>query len=244
MTTTIDRDNPKKLYVQLYEILKQKIESGQWPVNSQIPIEDELCRQYEVSKATVRIAVSELAKSGYLTRQQGRGTFVCKRIIPEGLTMITSFKEMMLEAGVIFETKLLARTIMMPTDDLDLILDTTEDSHIIYIKRIRTVENEPVLLQESYLPYSICPGIMDDDVESSSLLELIEEKHKIKITKAQDFIEVIPAPEDAATALSIAPLTPVLLLEQKFFAGNQQIMYSRSLKRPERFRLFIERSRK
>jgi DNA-binding GntR family transcriptional regulator len=244
MTTIIDRDNSKKLYVQLYEILKVKIESGQWPVNSQIPTEDELCRQYEVSKATVRIAVAELAKSGYLVRQQGRGTFVCKRIIPEGLSMITSFKEMMLEAGVLFKTKVLAKTIMMPTDDLDLMLDTAEDSHIIYIKRIRTVENEPVLLQESYLPYSICPGIMTDDVETSSLLELIEEKHQIKISKVQDYIEVMPVPEEAGALLGLAPLTPVLLLEQKFFAGNQQIMYTRSLKRPERFRFFIELSRK
>src|SRR3989304_9790883 len=123
----VDRDKPQKLYVQLYEILRKKIENGDWPVGSQIPVEEDLCKTYEVSKATVRLAVLELARQGYLIRQQGKGTFVCKRIIPEGLTMSTSFKELMLEAGVAFSTQVLAQTVMMPTDDIDLKLHITED---------------------------------------------------------------------------------------------------------------------
>ncbi|MCI0469978.1 MAG: GntR family transcriptional regulator, partial [Nitrospirae bacterium] len=123
----INRDNPQKLYLQLYAILRGNIESGEWAVDAQIPTEEDLCKTYEVSKATVRIAVSELARQGYLCRQQGKGTFVCKRIIPEGLSMVTSFKELMLEAGVSFSTKVLAQTVIMPIDDLDIKLDITED---------------------------------------------------------------------------------------------------------------------
>ncbi|MBI5408047.1 MAG: GntR family transcriptional regulator, partial [Nitrospirae bacterium] len=78
----INRHNPQKLYVQLYEILRKKIEDGDWAVGTQIPTEEELCKTYEVSKATVRLAILELVRQGYLTRQQGKGTFVCKRIIP------------------------------------------------------------------------------------------------------------------------------------------------------------------
>jgi GntR family transcriptional regulator len=94
--TQIDRDNPQKLYLQLHTILKGKMERGEWGVESQIPTEEELCRLFDVSKATVRIAVAELVREGYLRRQQGKGTFVCKRVIPEGLSMLTS-QEIMLE---------------------------------------------------------------------------------------------------------------------------------------------------
>ena len=244
MTVIIDRDNPKKLYVQLLEILKEKIERGEWAVDSQIPTEDDLCKMYEVSKATVRQAVAELERTGYLLKQQGRGTFVCKRVIPEGLSMLTSFRELMLEAKVVFSTRVLAQTVLMPTDDLDLKLNIPEDIHVIYLKRLRVVDDEPILLQESYLPYHICPQLLQDDLEQNSLLEILENKYQIRITKVQEFIEAAPVSGDEGNLLGLQPGTPALLLEQRFFAGTREIMYTRSLKRPERFRFFIERERK
>ena len=244
MTLVIDRDNPKKLYVQLLEILKDKIEDGEWAVDTQIPTEDELCKTYEISKATVRQAVASLVRNGYLLKQQGRGTFVCKRVIPEGLSMLTSFRELMLEAKVVFSTKVLAQTVLMPTDDLDIKLDIPEDTHVIYLKRLRVVEDEPILLQESYLPYHICPQLLQDDLEENSLLEILEDKYQIKITKVQEFIEIAPVTDNEGDLLGLQPGTPALLLEQRFFAGTREIMYTRSLKRPERFRFSIERERK
>ena len=141
--------------------------AGSGPVDSQIPTEEELCRLFDVSKATVRIAVAELVREGYLRRQQGKGTFVCKRVIPEGLSMLTSFKEIMLEAGVVFETRVLAQTVMMLTDELELKLDVPEDKHIIYLKRVRLVGEEPVLLQESYLPHAVCPALLAEELEKA-----------------------------------------------------------------------------
>src|SRR3990172_9661448 len=241
---TVDRDKPQKLYVQVYDILRKKIEGNEWPVGSQIPVEEELCKTYEVSKATVRLAVLELARQGYLIRQQGKGTFVCKRIIPEGLTMSASFKELMLEKGLAFSTKVLAQTVMMPTDDLDLALDISEDKHIIYIKRLRMVDNEPVLLQETYIPHHICPPLLQEDVTDSSLFELFEKKHGITISMVKDFIEVAHANPDESKLLGLPADSPVLLLEQLFYSGDTQIMYTRSIKRPDRFRFSIEFKKK
>ena len=53
----INREDHQKLYLQLYEILKKKIESGEWALNSQIPTEEDLCSMFSVSRATVRTAV-------------------------------------------------------------------------------------------------------------------------------------------------------------------------------------------
>ncbi len=41
---TIDRESQQKLYVQIYGIIKEKIEKGEWAAGRQIPTEDELCR--------------------------------------------------------------------------------------------------------------------------------------------------------------------------------------------------------
>ncbi|MGE5811399.1 MAG: GntR family transcriptional regulator [Ignavibacteria bacterium] len=240
----IDRDKPQKLYIQVFEILKKKIENGEWSVGSQIPIEEELCRIYEVSKATVRLAVLELVRQGYLTRQQGKGTFVCKRVIPEGLTMLTSFKELMLETGITFSTQVLAQTVIMPTDDLDLKLDIPEDKHVIFIKRLRSVDKEPVLVQETYIPHHICPPLTEEDVANNSLFELLEKKHGITITRVKDYIEIIYSKAEESKLLGLPKGSPVLLLDQYFYSGDTQIMYMRTIKRPDRFRFSIEFEKK
>lgn len=244
MEKLIDRENSQKLYVQLYEILKGKIESGEWAIDSQIPTEDELCKTYEISKATVRLAIAELARQGYLKRQQGKGTFVCKRIIPEGISMLTSFKENMLEAGINFTTKVLAQTVMMPTDDIDLKLDIHDDTHVIYIKRLRMVDNEPVLLQDTYIPHYMCPSLLNEDLEKNSLLELLEKKYNIKITKVKDYIGIAYLNAEEGKLLGLPESSDALLLEQLFYSGETQIQYTRSIKRPDRFKFFIELERK
>jgi GntR family transcriptional regulator len=145
MIELIARENHQKLYIQLYEIIKKKIENNEWAVGSQIPTELELCKIFNVS----------LTRHGLLKRHQGKGTFICKRPVSGGHLMITSFRELLFDDNVTFDTRVLARTVMMPTDDLDLELEIPQDKRIIYVKRLHTVNDEPVLLQESYIPHHI-----------------------------------------------------------------------------------------
>jgi len=236
----IDREKPQKLYVQLYSLLKAKIENRELPVGSQIPTEDELCKLYEVSKATVKLAVLELARQGYVKRQQGKGTFVCKRVISEGLTMHTSFKELMLDAGLDFSTQVLAKTVMMPTDDLDVKLNITADTHVFYIKRLRSINGDAVLLQEAYVPCQVCPDLLEEDMVDNSLFDILEKKHSIKITKIQDYIELGYLTDEDARLLGLSAGAPALVMEQQCYSGESQVMYIRSIKRSDRFRFFIE----
>ena len=83
----IDREDHQKLYLQLFAILKKKIESSEWSVGSQIPTEEELCKLFNVSRATVRTAVLELVRQGYLKRQHldvEKSRRDEKRPIPQG----------------------------------------------------------------------------------------------------------------------------------------------------------------
>lgn len=240
----IDRGNPQKLYLQLIAILREKLEHGEWPVDGQIPTEDELCRTYEVSKATVRMAVAELARQGYLKRQQGRGTFVCRRAAPGGLSMLTSFRELMLEAGLRYTTRLLERGTTTLTDDLCLKLQVPDTRTLLYVRRVRSVAGEPVLLQESWLPGTLCPRLLEEDLEQGSLLEILEERCGVKIVRVRDWIGVEPAAEDEAAVLGLDPGTPCLVVEEFSYDHDGQVMYTRTLKNPGRFRLVFEFERK
>jgi len=106
---TVDRESQQKLYVQMYSIIKDKIEQREWPAGSQIPTEDELCMSYNVSKATVRMAIADLVRNGYLRKQQGKGTFVSHALPDLGITMKTKLTEDMFGEGVVARKEVLVK---------------------------------------------------------------------------------------------------------------------------------------
>jgi DNA-binding GntR family transcriptional regulator len=240
----IDRENHQKLYLQLYAILRKKIESGEWPIGAQIPTEEELCTMFNVSRATVRTAVLELVRQGYLMRQQGKGTFVYRNIVSDGIGMMTSLKELMFESRPDIMTTVLARTVMMSVDGLDGKLDISPDKHIIYIKRLRLLDNEPFLLQETYIPYHICPLLLEDDVSNNSLFDLFEKNYGIKITRAKNYMDLAYLDFNEGRLLNAPEGSAAGLLEQYFYSGDTLIMYTRSVKKPERMQFLIDLERK
>jgi DNA-binding GntR family transcriptional regulator len=240
----IDRGSHQKLYRQLLEIIKGKIESGEWSLNSQIPTEEELCKTYDVSKATVRSAILELVRQGYLMRQQGKGTFINKSTVSEGITMQTSLKELMFEEEHAFNTKVIAHTVMMPVDDMDIRLDITPDKHVIYIKRLRLIEDTPILVQETYIPYHVCPLLLEDNLENATLFEIIEKKYGIKITKAKNYIDITFLNLNESMLLNLSEGATALLLQQYFYSGDTLIMYTRSVKRVDRINFHMEFERR
>jgi GntR family transcriptional regulator len=240
MEDLIHRENPQKLYIQLCEIMKKKIQGEEWPLSSQIPTEDELCKSYNVSRATVRSAILELVRQGFLMRQQGKGTFVFKKVISDTLTMVTSFGEIMLGSVGEYSTTVLAQTIMMPVDDLSAQLNITEDKHIIYIKRLRTAEGKAFLIQESYIPFHICPPLLEEDIEHVSLFERFEKKHSIHITDVKSYFDVTCLNAEEGRLFDLPQGFPAAVLAQHFYSRDNQVMYTRSINRPDRFKFFME----
>jgi DNA-binding GntR family transcriptional regulator len=240
----IDRESHNKLYQQLLQIFKKRIEGGEWAVGSQIPTEQELCTMFNVSRSTVRIAVTELVHLGYLKRYQGKGTFVSRKSMHEGLTMQMNYKELLFEETVALEPAVLIRTVMMPVDDLDLILNISSDKHIIYIKKIHSLSTEPVFMQELYIPYHICPHLLEDSVEHCSLSELFESNYGIKITEVKNYIDLTYLKENEAALLRSSEGSVAVLLTQNFYSGETLIMYSRSVKKPNKLNLHIVVERK
>lgn len=240
----INREDHQKLYLQLYEILKKKIESGEWQVGTQIPTEEDLCNMFSVSRATVRTAVLELVRHGYLKRQQGKGTFIYRNTISDGISMLTNFRESMLEETTSITTNVLARTVMMPIDELNIKLNIPPDKHVIYIKRLQLKDNEPLIIQESFIPYHICPLLLEDDIARNSLIDIIEKKYGIRITKVKNLIDIGYLNTDEARIFGLPEGTASLITMQFYYSGDTTFMYTRSLKKPGRFNLLIEFERK
>lgn len=242
---TVDRDSLQKLYVQMYSIIKEKIEKRDWPNGSQIPTEDELCRAYDVSKATVRNAVSELVKNGYLKKQQGKGTFVTHVLQDLGVTMKTKLTEDMFGEGVKAKKEVLAKGLKRPSEEMRSVLQLNgtgeEDITLYTILCKRVVNGETAYLEESYVPLSVFPGIEDEDVCRKPFYDLIQEKGVKKIFKVVQTIEVSEVRGEAAALLKVNEGASGLLLHRLLIGSDSSpIAYTRLLGMGKKYKLMTE----
>ncbi|MCP4165792.1 MAG: GntR family transcriptional regulator [Chloroflexi bacterium] len=74
------RDSPIPLYQQLRNEIHERIASGEWPAGTRLPTEVELVAELEVSRVTVRQALSAAAEGGLVVRVPGKGTFVSEKV--------------------------------------------------------------------------------------------------------------------------------------------------------------------
>ena len=222
----VDRESRQKLYVQMYSIIREKIEKNEWPAGTQIPTEDELCISYNVSKATVRMAIAELVKNGYLKKQQGKGTFVTYSLPGLGIAVKTRLTEDMFGEGVNVKKEILVKGVKEPTEDVKAYLKVDEEIYYILCKRV--VDGEPAYLEESFIPMAVFSSIESEDICQMSFYDLIQQNAERKIFKVIQTIEITEIRGDAAAILKTDEGTPVLLLHRLLArADGSPIAYTR-----------------
>ena len=236
---TVDRESQQKLYVQMFSIIREKIETGAWPAGTQIPTEDELCRRYDVSKATVRMAISELVKDGCLKKQQGKGTFVTSMMPDLGVTMKTRLTEDLFGEGVIAKKELLVKGVKAPPDDVKAYLRT--DEPVFYVLCKRVVDGEPAYLEETFIPLDVIPDIEEAEVCRIPLYEMMQQKAVKKIFKVLQMIEIAEMTGDAAAILKTGSGASMLMLHRLLeCADGGRLAYTRLMGNGKKYKLQTE----
>ena len=214
---TIDRDSKLKLYVQIYAIIKEKIESGEWPSDTQIPTEDELCRIYNVSKVTVREAIQELVREGCLKRQQGKGTFVSYSLPNQGLSMRARLTEDMYGEGVTVNKEILKMGVDEPPEDVRAVLMTGEEIYYILWRKI--VDGE-TYAEELFIPLFVLPDIEKEYMQGRSLYDVIEEKGMKKIFRVLQTCGIIGIKRNMTSLLHMKEGAAALLITRTLISSD------------------------
>jgi DNA-binding GntR family transcriptional regulator len=236
---TVNRDSQQKLYVQMYSIIKDKIEARELLPGSQIPTEDELCRSYDVSKATVRMAIAELVRNGYLRKQQGKGTFVSHSLPDLGITMKTKLTEDMFGEGVVARKEVLVKGVKVPPEDVRNHLRPEGDVYYILCKRV--VDGEPAYLEESFVPLEVVPDIEEIDVCQTPFFEMMQQKAAHKIQKVVQMIEIAEMTGDATAILKSEKGAPMLLLHRLLVGTDgKPLAYTRLMGDGKKYKLQTE----
>lgn len=238
----VDRDSPIPYYAQLKDGLRADIESGNWRPGDLLPGEPELCREFDVSRTVVRQALKELTYEGLIVRRKGKGTFVASPKFTEShIQELSGFFKDMLDLGHTPYSQVLRQEVIPATSMVGERLALPEGAPVIQIDRLRFVEEEPLVLVTTYLPYQLCPQLIDADLSHRSLYEFLETVCGLKLARGRRTIEAVAADEYQAGLLRVDPGAPLILLNSvSFLDDDTPIEYYKALHRGDRSRFEVE----
>lgn len=228
--TTLEEEVQKMKfrYEQLASVLEEKIRSGEWSVGTKLPGEMELTKRYGVGRSTVRETLNILQQKGIIEKRHGSGTYVIenKKVMENPLLWLSSVGRMIEAAGYAPGSIFKSATHEFPTEHIREKMKLGSDEKIVVVNRARTANNQPVAFSYNVFAQELV-GDMFNKGLSGSILRMLEEECRVKVTYAESEIKGISHRDEWDMEAERFLNSPVVLLEQLHFDRNDNpVMYS------------------
>lgn len=241
----IEKNSPVPYYHQLKLFILNQVESQRWTAGTKLPSEAEFCGFFDISRTVVRQALRELQNDGYLVTRKGKGTFVSGPKITEGLVQnLSGFTEDMVKRGFHVTNVILEQVVVAASESVAQKLEVQPGLPVIKIRRIRNLNHEPAAIVTTYIPQSLCPDLLTEQLSQQSLYILYEHKFGLKIHKARRYISVRLAGKETASLLNVSPDSPVLVLDNvAYLESGRPLEYFQAFHRGDttQFEIIIHR---
>ncbi|MEM3658128.1 MAG: GntR family transcriptional regulator [Candidatus Hadarchaeum sp.] len=227
------------LYYRVAQVLRDQIKAGILRPGDRLPPEDELSALFHVSRTTVRTALGILVSEGLVYRVQGRGTYVAEPRFEQSAPQMLSFSEEMRLRGLEPGAQVLAAKLISADEQTAERLQINYGDSVIMIKRLRFANKEPLGIQTVFIPFAVCPRLLEEDL-SRSLYDLLTKKFNIVLTKAKDTYYVGTVGAEEAKLLGVPSKTPAFFVERITFTFNDEVIeYVRSIMRGDRYKVSL-----
>lgn len=215
------------LYRQIQQEITRQIQQGDYRTGDYLPSENELCRKYGITRTTVRKAMDELQKNGFIERHHGKGSKVVERRKSLGLLNVKGFSE---AVGQKVETILVRKPAIRSWPDQFpfSVQDNEVSRECVHFERLRLVENKPVMLENNWLPANELPGFTGSDFIEGSFFKTLSQRFHIEIIGSEQELRAMLADNLTGEALGIPAGSPVLEISIRFSTSNPAFhIYSR-----------------
>jgi GntR family transcriptional regulator len=241
----IDHDNPLPLYSQLREGLLALLKDGQFEEGDSFPTERELVQKYGVSRITVRRALDELVREGYLIARQGKGTFVAKPKLSRHVPQMKSFSQEMADQGRRPGSHLLSLGHQRVGERIATALSLPEDSWVWVVERLRLADDEPICLSLVYLNLPQQVSLTPAELEQEPSLWKVLGSKGIELAYRDENIQAISAGAREAELLKVEVGAPLLFVEGTVFDDRgEPIEYHQMHNRGDRYSYTVQTGRR
>lgn len=209
----IRRTHPVPYYAQLAEILRDAILRGVWRPGEAIPSEGELERFFEISRTVVRQALDEIVADGLVHKVKGRGTFVSQPKVADLVVQETrGFVEEMRARGHVVTSNVLEQGVIPAPPLIADALGMSAESWVVRLTRVRSVDGDPIVKVDTYLPHPRFAAMADADLDDASLYEVLARDFGVRPSGGTRRVEVALAGRETAADLGIRRGSPLLVL--------------------------------
>jgi GntR family transcriptional regulator len=220
-STVLDRSSESPLWAQFRDALRLQILQGVLPIGAKLPSEAELGEQFGISRIVVREALADLVRNNLIYKIKGRGAFVSARERDEDfVSTVLGFSDEMERKGRSVRTQILTQELRAPTEQEAASLGLTDDTQVVALKRLRSVDGELRLLVETVVPADLAPGLHRTRLDDRSLYDVLRRQYGLRLVRAERWIDaVLP---DAATCelLNLPTPEPLLRIESIAYGAN------------------------
>lgn len=231
-------------YRWLEAILREDIEQGVYQPGDSLPTEHQLMRGYNLSITTVRRAMHDLAREGWIYRKAGKGTFVKRNKLEERLARLTSFAEEMQSRNITPQFKLIYAQDADPPIEIGRALKLPSKQKAFLIERVQIANNEPIALARGYWVADIGEQLAQQDLNRISLYEIVEQYLHIPLTEADESISAAVADADLARKLDISRNAPLLVRRRLTYTTEMRpIEYTTTFYRADQYEYKIRLAR-
>ena len=215
------------LYLQVCELLTQRIAGGVWQPNAALPNEVDLARELGVSSGTVRKALERLETDRVVVRRQGRGTFVVDQAAPEA---VSRFDRLRQADGnpIAWRIKLIEWNAGEPTPPEQKALQIGPGEPVVRRRRLVSTPSRPFAVEEACLAIGRLPGLGADEV-GDWCVTAVAQRHGVHVARASEEVRPVAASQETAQLLAIAPGTALLRLDRVIWSMDHAPIEWRSL---------------
>lgn len=238
------------LYSQLKNLIINKIESGEYREESQIPSEQEFCEQYDISRPTVRQAISELTSNGYLYKEKGKGTFVAKTKSKIDIKSYTGFTDSILDSQEPGQRNIVSSEIISGerVKELETIFSSlgTQGQQAGYaeLKYVVKQKNEILSYNTSYIPLSLFPGIIEDIKVNKPSYDILRGKYPLLPVKTKSSVEIVYTSQEDAQFLHVQAGNALIRIENVLYSKSGQVVeYIVAKYRADKCKLIFENNK-
>lgn len=211
------------VYRKILADLKQRIQNDEFPTQK-LPDERSLMVEYDVSRSTVKRALNIMANQGIIFKKRGSGTFINPlyqknqtifQYEGSNLGVTDSFKS----DGKIPSIKLLEFRVIPASEELQTELFLNPGDFVYEIKRLRSFDDQPFMIELGYIPIKVAPGLSVETVEGS-IFNFLESSTGKTVTKSFMTIAAEPSTTEDQELLNLKPVEPVGIMEGIFFLDD------------------------
>ena len=230
---------PRQKFGQIYAALKERIESGVYPVGLMLPSENTLIVEFQCSRNTVRRAISELVRDGYVQTRQGRGVCnIFQPIEPSSYTMgvIESFQESARRTGQASSTRVVLFDRCRADEALAAQTGFPVGTELFSLQRIHDVNGLPLILNVSYLRADCMPQLTRE-IAAGSLYRYLEEELGMVIVTSKRTITVERATDLDERWLALGDYNCLAVVSNQVYNSEGILFeYTQSRHHPQIFR--------